>query len=163
MNEEVSQKMMDVYMTYCVEILDRLLVKREHQNRPQMMDVLGMVKTCHVCLTILRFPNRTTTPSDVLATTSNDDGEVWTCFPMLRESAAMSLFDYKIPAGVGCTRYVSFFFLSLSLSVSNAAPNEHITNTQPTHNEHTDSVPTPCTAFDVQDKDKRTSHVHAPV
>ena len=50
-------------------------------------------------------------PLDVLATTSNEDGEVWTCFPMLRESAAMSMFDYKIPTGVGCTRYVSFLSL----------------------------------------------------
>ena len=56
-------------------------------------------------------------PLEVLAITS-DDNEIWTCFPMIRDSAALSLYNYNVPKGIGCTTYVFVISLSLSLSLS---------------------------------------------
>ena len=117
--------MMDVYMTYCVEILDRLLVKREHQNRPQMMDVLGMVKTCHVCLTILRFPNRTTTSLWTFwqprATKMVKFGHVFPCYENLQQCQCLITKFPPVLDVHGMSRF--------SLFLSDDAPNEHTTNT----------------------------------
>ena len=116
---------MDVYTTYCVEMLDRLLAKQEHQNRPQIMDVLGMVKTCHVCLTILRFPNRTTTSLWTFwqprATTMVKFGRAFPCYENLQQCHCLIT---KFPLVLD-VHGMSRFSFSLSLSVSNAAPNEH--------------------------------------
>lgn len=53
-------------------------------------------------------------PLDVLATTSeSEEGESWTCFAMLRESAILSLLNREPVKGVGSAKYVTTQFYTI--------------------------------------------------